>query len=145
MREHFTRVALRKVPGGRWIVIFAFAVGLAIFGLELAESKGLVHALFTGALAALVLTGLLGFAKGQWQGREVEEVGIPGGGHARLAPLARKTLRPLRALEERLYLSLGDLNERMRDLETRLVAVEEERPSSRGKDQPDRPSQRPSE
>jgi hypothetical protein len=141
MCEHFTRAALRKVPGGRWIVIFAFAVGLAIFGLELAESKDLVHALLTGALAALVLTGLLGFAKGQWQGREVEEVGVPGGGHARLGPLVRKTVRPIRTLEDRLFRALEDVNARIRDLDERLVAVEKEGES----EQPTEPLQPPSE
>lgn len=75
MRDVFTRATLQRIPGERWIVIVAFAAGLAFFGLELAEH---VRAFFTGALTALVLMGVLGFAKGQWQGREVEEVGVPG-------------------------------------------------------------------
>jgi len=113
MRDVFTRATLQRIPGERWIVIVAFAAGLAFFGLELAEHKGIVRAFFTGALTALVLMGVLGFAKGQWQGREVEEVGVPGGAHARLAPVARRTVRPLRALEGRVFdaLTLRKLRE----------------------------------
>ncbi len=124
MRDVFTRATLQRIPGERWIVIVAFAAGLAFFGLELAEH---VRAFFTGALTALVLMGVLGFAKGQWQGREVEEVGVPGGAHARLAPVARRTVRPLRALEGRVFDALSEVNIRLRDLDERLVAIEEEK------------------
>jgi len=124
MRDVFTRATLQRIPGERWIVIVAFAAGLAFFGLELAEH---VRAFFTGALTALVLMGVLGFAKGQWQGREVEEVGVPGGAHARLAPVARRTVRPLRALEGRVFDAFSEVNIRLRDLDERLVAIEEEK------------------
>lgn len=113
---------LREVPGGRRIVIFSLTVGIAMFVFELTNGHGLDRSLGTGGGLAFLLMVLLSFAKGLWQGREVDEAGV-GGASAKFAPLARVTLRPIRALEQRVFVALEEINARIRDLDERVVAV----------------------
>lgn len=127
-------------PAGRWFVVAAVAVGLAVLGYELANGDQAYIAFLKGAGATAVLFVLLGLGQRLWEGDKMQSGQLPGGGGAQFEPVdaAEATRAAVDKLNERVTTQSEQLIELQRQLDRRVTDLEDYSFKDRGQEHEDR-------
>jgi hypothetical protein len=109
-----------EAKAGRSIVVGALALGIFFFVQALATNNALFRSFVNGAVAAFAVMVLGGAGRRLWRGDRVEGAQAPGGWGL---TFARATLRPFRALEQRITKQMDVVNDRLFALEEEIAAL----------------------
>jgi hypothetical protein len=110
--------SLRTGPPGRWFVIFAGAVGVSYFVVQLASDMAFFGSFMRAVAVTLAQMVLLSFGHAILRGGQLEEVEASASGlRAKLREPLSRTRRALGLMDERISDQMTTVNKRLYDLE----------------------------
>lgn len=118
------REKLRTWPYGRWVVVIATTLGVALLVVDLLDAERVALAFAEGAGVAFGVMVLAALGQRLWEGARATSAQAPGGWGIGFGP----TKRVVGQLNERITSQMGTINQRIYDLE-KVVFKEPNQPA----------------